>query len=341
MRKAQAVILAAGLFMFGALLWKMNAAEVFRLVLLVGWGFLLIIVQEIAAHLFNAYGWKLSFRTRHAAVHPFGRLVLYRIIGDGVNYLTPSAQIAGEFARTALLDSKQPVEIRASGVVVAKFAQGFAQFLFVVFGIALFVHGRIPMLAPYESLVRAAAGVFAALLLGFIAYEKFLGAEPVSLPADHGSGLWSVPRRFQLFLKDHPGRFSLSILAFLLGYAWGAFEVFWICRFLGLHVGIETALLIEVLSCMIDGLLFMVPAKVGTQEAGKTAIFILLGLPAQTGLAFGIVRHIRELVWAAGGLALYFLAIKGGAGGLKAPYFFPKSGTSVPQALTAPSVSTE
>ena len=69
-------------------------------------------------------------------------------------------------------------------------------------------------------------------------------------------------------------------------------------------------MLIEVLSSMIDGIFFMVPAKVGTQEAGKTAIFVLLGLPAQTGLAFGIVRHIRELSWASLGLALYSVLLK-------------------------------
>ena len=61
---------------------------------------------------------------------------------------------------------------------------------------------------------------------------------------------------------------------------------------------------IEVLSAAIDSLLFMVPAKVGTQEGGKTAIFATLGLSASAGLAFGIVRHIRELAWAGFGLLL-------------------------------------
>ena len=49
----------------------------------------------------------------------------------------------------------------------------------------------------------------------------------------------------------------------------------------------------------------IVPAKIGTQEAGKTAIFAGLGLPASKGLAFGLVRHVRELAWAAAGFAVY------------------------------------
>ncbi|MFH2203926.1 MAG: lysylphosphatidylglycerol synthase domain-containing protein [Elusimicrobiota bacterium] len=317
MKLLQKLIFLAGLITLGALLWKMDAPEVWRLVLMVGWGFSLIIVQETIAHVFNAYGWRLAFRADQAAAVPFKNLMLLRVIGDGVNYLTPSAQLAGEFTRAALLGAGLSVEARTSSVVIAKFAQGFSQFLFVLFGIALYLHGRIPALRPYEGGIRIAATAAAAMLVLFILYEKFAAPAPAPAEQDAGTGLWSIPRRLKLYLRGHPGRFSLSILAFMLGYVWGAFEVYWICRFIGLPVSSETAMLIEVLSSLIDGMLFMVPAKVGTQEAGKTAIFVLLGLPAQSGLAFGIVRHIRELSWASLGLLLYSTLLKKSAGSKK------------------------
>jgi hypothetical protein len=65
-----------------------------------------------------------------------------------------------------------------------------------------------------------------------------------------------------------------------------------------------TALTIEVLSVTVDGMLFVVPAKIGTQEGGKMAIFTALGLSPSLGFAFGVVRHIRELTWAAFGILL-------------------------------------
>jgi hypothetical protein len=102
-----------------------------------------------------------------------------------------------------------------------------------------------------------------------------------------------------------PGRFALSALFFLLGFAWGAWEVLVICWFLGIPMDPLTALSVEVLSVLVDSIFIMVPAKIGTQEAGKTAIFAGLGLSASKGLAFGLVRHVRELAWAAGGFALY------------------------------------
>jgi hypothetical protein len=55
---------------------------------------------------------------------------------------------------------------------------------------------------------------------------------------------------------------------------------------------------IEVLSITADGILFMIPAKIGTQEGGKVAVFAALGLPVTLGFAFGIARHVRELAWA-------------------------------------------
>jgi uncharacterized membrane protein YbhN (UPF0104 family) len=122
--------------------------------------------------------------------------------------------------------------------------------------------------------------------------------------------LRNAARRLAEFLRDHPGRVVLSTFMFVLAYGWGCFEAYWICRFLGIPVSVFTALAIEVLSVTIDGILFMVPAKIGTQEGGKVAVFAALGLPASLGLAFGLVRHVRELSWAGIGMLLYALSAR-------------------------------
>jgi hypothetical protein len=54
---------------------------------------------------------------------------------------------------------------------------------------------------------------------------------------------------------------------------------------------------------LIDGILFFVPAKVGTQEGGKVVLFAALGLSPARGLTVGVVRRIRELAYAGLGLA--------------------------------------
>jgi len=41
----------------------------------------------------------------------------------------------------------------------------------------------------------------------------------------------------------------------------------------------------------------MVPASIGALEGGHVAIFTALGLGGTTGMAFSIVRRIREATW--------------------------------------------
>ena len=66
----------------------------------------------------------------------------------------------------------------------------------------------------------------------------------------------------------------------------------------------RTALSLETGSVLIDGILFFVPAKVGTQEGGKVMLFAALGLNPARGLTVGVVRRIRELVYAGLGLVV-------------------------------------
>ena len=306
MRLAQKIILLVGLATLVWLFWTLDAAAVWNLVASVGWGFTVIIAQEIGAHVFNAAGWRLAFSAEHAASFPFRELLKCRIIGDGINYLTPSAQLAGEFARATMLNRSQPVEVRVSGVAVAKFTQTLAMALFALFGVSLFLRGRIPQLRPYESAIQALAVLAAAALAAMVLFEAVRPVKPRQRAGGTDmKGLWALPAQLRDYLHRHPGRCSASICMYLLGFAWGAIEGWLICRFLGMPVSPATALAIESLSVVVDGVLFMVPAKAGTQEAGKTAIFALLGLEPRIGLAFGVVRHIRELAWASAGILLY------------------------------------
>ncbi|MBI5242606.1 MAG: flippase-like domain-containing protein, partial [Elusimicrobia bacterium] len=289
---------------FAVLLWKLDAAQVGRLLLKVGWGFIFILAQEAVPHLFNALGWRFAIPKRHEALFRFGDLYRHRIQGDGVNYLTPSATIAGEYTRALLIDNAVPADVRLGSVVSAKCTQSLAQILFALLGLAVLVPGSMSALARYDHWIRWGS-LFALVALAAGAAGFWLWAGRSRGVPSSAHLLKAVPGQLRDFYLDHPIRWWISTGFFALGYAWTAVEVYAICAFLGVRVTWITALLIEVLSNVTDMAFFMVPAKVGTQEAGKTAILHLLGLGAQTGLALGIVRHIRELAWAGLGLLLY------------------------------------
>lgn len=308
MTTIERVAFAVAAVTLAALVWVLDPAAVGKMVLGVGWGMALILSQEIVAHLLNAFGWRLAFTAEQARTVPLAELVKLRIAGDAVNYLTPSATVAGEFTRTTMLTNSHRFEVRAASVLIAKCAQTLAQFLFAGAGVLMaFWTGALDM-PTGRTAYLVGAGLVVALAggsLGFRWFGRRSTRSPTRPVAEMGfAGIVSV---FGSFVIRCPERCALSTFLFVLAYAWGAFEAYWICHFIGLPIGVGAAFMIEALSTAVDSILFMVPAKIGTQEGGKAVVFTALGLSAASGLAFGVVRHIRELTWAALGLWLRWM----------------------------------
>lgn len=301
------VVLVLGVLTFLYLLWSFDPRRVWEQVVGFGWGFAVILPFQIFDHMLNAAGWKLAFPPESAGGAGFWDLVRVRIAGDGVNYLTPSANIAGEFVRPGMLESRLPSEVKATSVLVAKVTQTVGQAFFIISGVGYLLHAHLFDLPGREATLGAfgVGGILFGLVIGV---SLLLMEPPVWFRARFPVFVErSAPVRALLasYLRRHPIRMLGSIGCFMLGYAWGAIEVWLICRFLGLSIGIDTAFSIEFLSNLVDALAFWVPAKLGTQEGGKTAIFAGLGLRPANGFTLGLIRHVREVCWAGFGLALY------------------------------------
>ncbi|MBI4056933.1 MAG: flippase-like domain-containing protein [Elusimicrobia bacterium] len=309
MRKLQYLFIAIGTVTFLYLLRKMGVGNIWGALRLVGWGFILILSQEIVAYLLNTLGWRYSFSPGFTP--PFKRLLHLRIAGDGLNYLTPSVTLAGEWARTTMLGDAIPLSERLSSVVMAKLTQGIAQGL-MASSVILWVALHKISWSQIKNQVQSGTLLLGGLLLVVVILEirawKSGKKEESTNSKPEASG-WQAFRKLDKnigsFIRNYPIRFALSVFFFFLGFLWGGFEAYWIAHFLNVPITVSTALCIETLSVLMDGLFIMVPAKVGTQEATKTAIFASLGLSPKDGFTFGLIRHLREISWALVGL--YFL----------------------------------
>lgn len=301
-----------GALVLAVLLYRLGLEAVLGELRRVGWGWALIIGQEILPILANTAGWHYTFLKAHRQVPPW-RLLRMRLAGDGFNYLIPSATVGGELLRINLLRRDMAMGASAASVTVAKFTQFLGQALFIALGLLLAV--------PFAPLKEGLLPVLWALLLGCLIFlglgllglwkgmfssltRLLLAWLPTRLkgyiPVDQAAEL---DRDITGFLREDQPAFWTSTLAFGLAWALGSVEVLLIFYFLGLPVDLATAVTVETLSVFIDGVLFFVPGKLGTQEGGKVLIFMSLGLPPVSGLAFGIIRRIRELTWAALGVA--------------------------------------
>jgi hypothetical protein len=298
----------------------------------IGWSLAGILMVESLSVLINTTGWVLGFPAGERTVS-VSRLLSARLAGDAVNYLTPSATVGGELLRIRLLAPDVAPDVRWASVSAAKIGQSLAQAVFLLLGVAIVV--------PDHELTRGWLGAPAALVVAVLAGAGAL-ASAMAFVCAVDRGFWTTARDTLRSIKlgwllprswagtghdvdaalRRVGRWrSAALLAcFVAGWAVGTLEVYLILRAIDAAVGWKMALALETGSVLMDGILFFVPGKIGTQEAGKVLLFAALGLDPARGLTVGVVRRIRELTYAVLGLlALGWLGTRPGAGSVLRP----------------------
>jgi hypothetical protein len=313
--------LALGAAVLATTLWRIGLDSLTADLRVIGWGLVAILMVESFGVGLNTVGWAFAFPRGERTVS-VRRLLAARLAGDGVNYLTPSATIGGELLRVRLLGHRVPIGVRWGSVSVAKIGQSVAQAVFVLLGVGLvlprvgggsawlgWLVGGVAAVVVTAAFFRLMARGVWATLAGLLRRVRLLRLLP---------GTWAGPGRDldAALVRLGAGRTVASLACFLAGWFVGAAEIYVILRWLGGAVDWQTALAIETGSVLIDGMLFFVPAKMGTQEGGKVVLFALFGLSPARGLTVGVVRRIRELVYASVGLlALACLSARAAARG--------------------------
>lgn len=314
MKTAERLFLVAGCLLFAWLLWHIGLGTLAGDLSLVGWGFTLVVVLELFALVFNSLAWRLTLAPDRRVV-PLPELFGMRLAGDSINYVTPSATIGGEFVKARLLSRRVPMSAALSSVGLGVLLQFASQILFVLAAVPFFTGALLER--PGGRAVFAGIGVLLLALaaVGFLSWRGDLFRRirallhgfrwlPASwLPSEEK---WSeLDEHVFGTIRNRPGDAALAVVFFALGWAMGAIEVYWVLHCLRVPIGWQTAFSIEALSVLVDVSTFFVPAKMGTQEGGKYAIFLLLGLDATNGFTVGVVRRLREILWAAIGLLVF------------------------------------
>jgi uncharacterized protein (TIRG00374 family) len=195
-------------------------------------------------------------------------------------------------------------------VIIAKTTITIAQGLFLLLGLAV-----AWLVVPTDARLLWAMVVLLVLLTigvtGFVIVQIRGGLggnggvlSRFSLLARAAAGVGEVEGALRDFYTRQQPRLLLSIFFHLLGWVLSAAETWVILQAVGRPVSPATAVVIEAFGTGFRFASFMVPGHIGVLEGGHVATFVALGLDGSTGLAFTLVRRVRELAWTGLGMLI-------------------------------------
>jgi len=233
----------------------------------------------------------------------FGEAFGAYLAGDSINYFTT---VGGEPLKAQLLARKIGYSKALATVAVHRHAEVVSQAMFLALGIGItLTHFRVPpgvrIAALAGLLVLVGVTVWMTVALRRGAFAAILD-QLLRIRALHGlrrfaHGARSLDERIGDFYERRQEHFLASVAWPFLGWCGGLVETYVLLRLLAPGEGWRTALAIESLSLALNNVMLFIPGRLGIAEGVRVGVFLLLGLSAAQGAAYGLARRARELLW--------------------------------------------
>ncbi|MGH7814962.1 MAG: lysylphosphatidylglycerol synthase domain-containing protein [Candidatus Binataceae bacterium] len=312
MRRVETIFVVVAIGFYVWFLSHFGPGKILGYVRLAGWGLALTISLEAFARIANTLGWRVTIENYPPRL-PFRRLFAARIAGEAVDYTTPSAQLGGQFVMALMVRRDLRMAVGLATAIVAALAESIGQIVFVAAALAF----SLRLIPAAADLYRPIAGGFAlavALAAGFFFVQMKHPfshlrsvAEKFDFTRDDAERMRESAGEADALLLDiysrHRRRVLLSCLYYTAAWSLGPVEIYILLKLLHQPASITVALLVEALGLLIERAMFLIPAKLVSQEGGKALILSLVGYPAGIGFAIGFLRRIKEMVWVLAGLA--------------------------------------
>jgi uncharacterized protein (TIRG00374 family) len=311
-RHARTVLFLAGVALAVVLVWRTGWPAIQANLASIGWWFFGLTALYLLAEIAFVLGWR-SVMEPHPPLSSVPDLLRIYLVGNALNYISPGS-VAGEPVRVSMLRHRMETPGAIASVTIFKHAHLLSQAFFVAMGLAVaVVFFDLPGGVRWAALVslvvlfgflflmtwRLQKGTFTPLLAIACRFKPL--ARRFSRYQEGARNLDELIRRFYVHRRPH---FFSAAGWCLLGWCGGLFETYIVLRLLAPGRGWETACAAEALAMLLNNVFLFVPGRAGTAEGVRTGVFVLLGLPASTGVAYGLVRRARELLWVLPGLAL-------------------------------------
>ena len=274
-----------------------------------GWQSLLVCLPFALIMAVDTLGWRYAFAYDRV---PFLRLMAARVAGEAVNVMTAVAPVGGDAIKVWFLGSHVPYRESVASVIVAKTTITLSQTLFLLLGVAvalaLSVDARLVAVMLWLLLVElvGAGGFLFVQVTGLLGRGARRLARFGKLKAIASAE--NLDQTLQSFYRRQWRRFSLSMGFHLLGWLMGVLETWLFLQVLHVPASLATAVVIETLGSAVRFATFFMPGSLGALEGANAAAFAALGFGAQAGLAFSLLRRLRQVVWIGLGVLVLLVA---------------------------------
>jgi uncharacterized protein (TIRG00374 family) len=274
----------------------------------------LVVLPYVLVAIFDTLGWWFAFPEKP---YPFGYLDLFRLrlAAKAINDVTPSFSMAGELAKVHVLRLRGiDGAMAVTSVVAAKTTITLSELWFLFVGLLL-VPLKVPpaeVLFPevWIGLLVAGLGIAGMILWqrnGF--FRPFVRLyQRIGLPRRflkrYGEVMHSTDDMLAQYMRESSANFWLSCVMHFIGWVAGGLEVWIILACMGVHIDLGTAIVVEALLVIVQGMTGFMPANLGALEGGAVGIFLWIGLSPQSALAFMLLRRLRQVMWIGAGFAI-------------------------------------
>jgi len=319
MRKLSFVALLLGIGLLVWLLKEIGIVQLWDHAKVIGWSYLILIPLSLIWIIPNTKGLACALSPDHNPIS-FRKLIVTRLVGESVNYLTPSGYLGGEPVKASLMAPRLGISNAMSVVMVAKTAQTLGLLIFLLSGLLL-ANWKLT-LPPMAKLMAAGSTCLlgAGVLIMVLGSTGKFASKITQWGLIHLSGFsWfknfhettvKMDHSLSLFYSKYKNRFISSTLWHLGGWVLGTVEVLVILIFLGHPVTLLNAFLISSIATlfMVGG--FLIPGSLGAFELGHYVASSMVGLPPEVGVSICLARRLREVIWLLIGLALFGIFYK-------------------------------
>ena len=266
-----------------------------------------VLIVTGAKYPLQAAGWRLLLPRDTRP--PWGESISATIAGDALGYLTWAGPFTGEPIRALLIRDSVPVAAGiAAGAVERTIYNITAAILVwaVLLAVLSSVHAIGFAVALAGSVLVVAAIVLARKRRRAQPVEASLYAtlnEPPTPAARAGKAVVFLDAARQLWRTRRGALPAIACLcvaqhAILVGEAY---------LMLGALAGpttLQTALVFEAVTKIVNTVGLLVPGRLGVAEGGSALLADALGFAASHGLSLALMRRVRALIWSGVGLAL-------------------------------------